>query len=369
MKSERRHELQQNELAQRLEVWVAAVKPYASWVVGGVIVGLLIALVITFQRGESQAERDANWNEFYTAEATNDTEMLKELAARHAGRPLGEITSLTLADYHLREGARQAQQNRGEAQKKFDEAISNYLSVADSARDPMLKNRALFGQAQALEWKMQLAKAREVYEQVEGPLKLQAQQRLATLRQPATAKFYDVYASHTPRLPIDPTRLSPNFEYSEEDNGDFDLLGPLDPNKFGPADRDGEDLLQDLAPLTDGLEPLGDGATDPLGDDASDPLGDDASDPLGDDASDPPADLEPATDDAVEDGASEDGASEDGSSGRLEAGGGRQEAAADEGSSEDGNPDVEEEVELDEVDLDEGPSESAEEETSPQPAE
>ncbi|MEX0866247.1 MAG: hypothetical protein WD030_02745, partial [Pirellulales bacterium] len=331
MKSDRRHELQQNELAQRLEVWVEAVKPYASWVVGGVIVGLLIALVITFQRGESQAERDANWNEFYTAEATNDTEMLKELAARHAGKPLGEITSLTLADYHLREGARQAQQNRSEAQKKFDEAISNYLSVADSARDPMLKNRALFGQAQALEWKMQLAKAREVYEQVEGPLKLQAQQRLATLRQPATAKFYDVYASHTPRPPVDPTRLSPNFEYSEEDTGDFDLLGPLDPNKFGPADGDGEDLLQDLAPLTDGLDPLGDGATEPLGDDASDPS----------------ADLEPATDDAVEDGASDDG-----SNGRLEAGGGRQEGAADEGASEDGSPDVEEEVELDDVDLD-----------------
>lgn len=335
MKSERRHELQQNELAQRLQVWVETVKPYASWVVGGVIVGLLIALVITFQRGESQAERDANWNEFYTAEATNDVEMLKEIAARHAGKPLGEITSLTLADIHLRQGASQAQQNRGEAQKKFDEAISNYLSVADSARDPMLKNRALFGQAQALEWKMQLDKAREVYEQVEGPLKLQAQQRLATLRQPATTKFYDVYASHTPRPPVDPTRLSPNFEYSDEEDGDFDLLGPLDPNKFGPADRNGEDVLEDLSPLTDGLDPLGDDASDPLDEEASDPLGEDASDPLGEDASDPPSDSDPTTEDTVEDG-----------------------------PSEDGSDDVVEEVELDEE-----ASDSAEEQASPQPAE
>jgi len=316
MKSERRHELQQNDLAKNLEGYWDQVKPYASWIVGGVVVGVLIAMVISFQRGESREERDAMWDEYYAAESTDDVEKLRELAAKHADRPLGEIATLTLADMSMAQGAQQDRAKRSEAQTKFDEAAKNYQSVAESTDDPMLKNRALYGQAQALEWMMQLEKAKEVYEQVEGPLAIQAEQRVAALNQPSTDKFYEMYAAYTPKAAIDPAQLSPNFDFSEEgEESDFDLLRPLDPGNLDETDgAEGEgadsplgDLLPDLGLSDEELgggstEPTGDDTTEPTGDDTTEPTGEDTAEPTGEDAAVPTGDdtTEPTGDDTAE---------------------------------------------------------------------
>ena len=60
MKTERRHELQNNELAAWLTVWIEKIQPYLKTVLGVLILGLVIILgIFIVQNREQQATAQA----------------------------------------------------------------------------------------------------------------------------------------------------------------------------------------------------------------------------------------------------------------------------------------------------------------------
>src|SRR3569832_1665605 len=105
MKTERRHELQSNELASRLEHWIAAVQPH-SRLIGALMVGLaLVGLGFTVYRSSQQASVEASWTVYSDAMRTPEPEKYLTMILREAkGEPVANWSALTLADMKLAEG-------------------------------------------------------------------------------------------------------------------------------------------------------------------------------------------------------------------------------------------------------------------------
>ena len=89
MKSERRHELQQNELAGWVGKFIEDIRPYATMILGGVAVVVVGAMVWAYISGTQLAERQAGWSEFHAALASEDVDELLLVAKANEGTRAG----------------------------------------------------------------------------------------------------------------------------------------------------------------------------------------------------------------------------------------------------------------------------------------
>ncbi len=90
MKTERRHELQTNVLADSLAHWIEAVKPYSRAITAGVIalvVALFAWLYISTQNTRQLAD---GWNDYFRAVSSRDSQLLTDLAQQYSGSMVSE---------------------------------------------------------------------------------------------------------------------------------------------------------------------------------------------------------------------------------------------------------------------------------------
>src|SRR5262249_44113596 len=91
MKTVRRHELQTNELAQRLSAWYEQIKPYSSTITL-VAVGVLVVLAISgFVASQRRAASATAWESYFetgeseTLEPQDYADKMRKAAKEHAG--------------------------------------------------------------------------------------------------------------------------------------------------------------------------------------------------------------------------------------------------------------------------------------------
>src|SRR5262245_25168883 len=107
MKTERRHELQTNALAQNLAHWIEAAKPYSKAglaVLVAVLVGLFSWGFISAQNNRRASD---GWNQLYKAMSMSKPDPrddLADLAEQYAGTNVGEAARLMMADFDLTDG-------------------------------------------------------------------------------------------------------------------------------------------------------------------------------------------------------------------------------------------------------------------------
>lgn len=211
MKTERRHELATNVLADWLGERIEALKPYSAAVSATTvaIVVVLFASVLWYQRRESgKAEA---WSSYFSAldkqsqKPDDARNQLVQLSEDHPHDPAGLWSRLTLADVQLNKGVEGLFQDRAAARKALEESIDDYRAVVDAApADSLLAERALFGLAQAYESKDDLDNARKQYQEVlarwpDGAFSALAKQRLSDLDRKSTKEFYDWFAKQAPK--------------------------------------------------------------------------------------------------------------------------------------------------------------------------
>ena len=68
MKTQRRHELQQNELADHLAKWLEQVKPYSKLIVGVAVVIAAVLFAVVFISNSSRRTNEAGWTAYYAAQ-------------------------------------------------------------------------------------------------------------------------------------------------------------------------------------------------------------------------------------------------------------------------------------------------------------
>ncbi len=230
MKSERRHDLQHNELLDWLNKTFAFVGPHANTILIGLIVilGVVAGMKIWSYRSGQTSEKA--WNSLYAAMGSEGLAGLDKVSDDYSNNEVGDWARLISADLRFAAGCEQLFTNKIEAGQELQKAMENYVTVLEMSNQSAVKERATFGLARTYEAMAgtrqsqgELAKAGEKYQEVvdkwpEGVYAKSAQRRLKDLSRESTKKFYDKFAAYDPKpsfdpgvgdLPFDPSSLSP----------------------------------------------------------------------------------------------------------------------------------------------------------------
>ncbi len=208
MKTERRHELQHNALADWLADQIERLRPYSRLALGILVAAVVAVGLYGYLANQTERRSEEGWQSYYTAieaiRAKGDVDPLSQLATspEFATSAVGYWAMLRLADYHLEEGITQLFNDRPAANATLHSALDEYTRVSKQTKFPALTERATLGVARVHESLNELDKARSAYEVVASkqgsPFAADAQARLNDLQQDPTRRFYDWFFAVTP---------------------------------------------------------------------------------------------------------------------------------------------------------------------------
>jgi len=235
MNSEKRHELQQNVLANYLGDVLKKIEPHTKSiaVVIVAIVGSAVAYGL-FLNSKTEAKSDATLELLQNA-SSGDAEALAGVGDRYANTVAGTMARLYEADTNLGAGITALFSDRDEAESRIEDAIKAYKTVILSAKGSLLTSRANFGLARAYESLGQTKEAIAAYEATASLTESEAvaeaaKQRIALLQKAETQEFLTWFAKQDFK-PADPT-TPPNFPDGQRlpDLPDLDLpsIAPMD---------------------------------------------------------------------------------------------------------------------------------------------
>ncbi|TWT79398.1 hypothetical protein CA13_07980 [Planctomycetes bacterium CA13] len=163
MKSERRHELQENVLANYLGQINQAIEPYSKIILAGVIALLVAVVGYSLYSSKAVGERsDATLGLLQESES-QDPEALEAISTRFPGTPAAAWAELQRGSQLLAQGSQGLFVNRQDAEVQLEDAKSAFKSALSKGKDKMLRSRANYGIARAAESLGQIDEAVEGY--------------------------------------------------------------------------------------------------------------------------------------------------------------------------------------------------------------
>jgi hypothetical protein len=247
MKSEHRHQLESNALAQRLDVAIERIRPYASTIAGVVVAVVVIMFVWSYVAGSSSARQSQAWDTYNlaVAESIPDVDQLRQTAQDHPGTKLQQLADVTWADSQVWTAARDYIYNRSAAMEALTRATSAYQGVLQSSDDERLKNRAQLGLARIYELQGKLDEARNAYSKVQGGYAPYAKLQVDRLAQSEAKDTYAWLATARPPLPRAP--LGPGTPGQRPDFSEGQLTLPgTEASPSSPAGTPPTESLDDL---------------------------------------------------------------------------------------------------------------------------
>jgi hypothetical protein len=210
MKSTRRHELQTNQLADKLGHWIEGARPYGTTILliaGGAVLVLFAAYFFTSSKEKSV---EASWRSYLLADvATSGTDVVEELnnvTDQFSGSLAGQWAALTAADIQAARGVEKLFTDRAAAETDLNSAKTHYREVIDSkwaASEPLMMHRAQYGLAQVLEAQGELDEASKLYAAVADEVATSllgktAKSRKDLLAQTDVKKWYNWFGNQKP---------------------------------------------------------------------------------------------------------------------------------------------------------------------------
>ncbi|TWU60129.1 hypothetical protein Poly51_04030 [Rubripirellula tenax] len=226
--NDRRHELQQNDLAIYLDRINRFIEPHSKMI--AVVVGGLIVAGLAWMLYNSEQTSKRSYSTFELMEAMNgkDTEVLADVSEKFPGTLAGEWAKIYEANQLLSDGVDALFTDRDNAKRLLDDAKVAYDESLVGSKDPLLMSRAHFGLARTYESLGELDKAIEQYRKTIGiaesdQMTEKAEERIAALEKPKTKEFLAWFADQD-FSPADPS-LPPSLPGSEAlpDLPDLDL--------------------------------------------------------------------------------------------------------------------------------------------------
>ncbi len=211
MKTERRHELQTNSLAEILNEAGENAKPYAKGILGVALAALVIFGVYLYLSKQADAEVASGWDQTFQAMGQrNPTEALEGLRAAadaHPNKPSGVWAQLVLADTEFDLGVQRLFTERSVGRANLSAALDDYRAVLDRAKDQLVRQHAFYGIGRTNESLDKLDDATQAYENLlkefpNGPYQDRAKQRVDQLSQASSKDWYDWFrrAEPTPNV-------------------------------------------------------------------------------------------------------------------------------------------------------------------------
>jgi hypothetical protein len=208
MKAEKRHELQQNELADWLGEHIESAKPYAG-TIAFVVIGTVVAIGLgIYLMNAGNPASAAGWSDYFSA--FNDREpavALNQLATERPGTPAALWALQSVGDINLSQGSLQLFSDREEAKRMLDKAEEAYKKVeADASADALLRSRARLGLAKLYEATNRPDEAKKFFElvaqeQKDTAIGKVAAQGVERLSDPRNVALLAWFAEQKPRKP------------------------------------------------------------------------------------------------------------------------------------------------------------------------
>jgi hypothetical protein len=257
MKSERRHELQHNDLAEWTVRAYESVLPYRTSILGVTL--LLVVGLVAWEiwHGHSESQAFDGWNAVEIPQAIYQfpaaqmpppyadqqyAAMMEQASEKYAGTPAGDWARVLTADSCLFLGQYQLMGEKEKATNLMNIAVDRYEKSLAASLGPMAHERALFGKARVLESVGKLPEATAAYQDLlkefpQGTYKAVADQRLEQLGKPDTAEFYKAVAEYKPKVKKEAEKSAAGPSGKAEN-----LKLPENPDipPFAPPSRPGE---------------------------------------------------------------------------------------------------------------------------------
>ena len=302
MKTERRHELQENELAHLLVEQSTKAQPYVKILAGVTVLVAAVLIGWSYITSHSQAQQEAAWAAFYAATNTGDPSEFRKVAETYPGTLASGWALESAGDLLLNNGVGDLFRDKEQAAKQMDAARSTFEAVINTFDDEMLIQRATFGLAKTYESMGDLAKATEIYESItkkwpNAEFTQAAADRLDAINRPQAKEWYAWLSEQKPvvnaasnpgafgDLPVLPD--SPDMSMPKPG----ELLGPSTGETEGVLPGG---LLDSSAPATDGTNSAAPAETSESGEEF--PLADPAPTEDTSAADSLPSDVEESTD-------------------------------------------------------------------------
>ena len=288
MKSERRHDLETNELAVRVQDWLDRLKPYASQI-AMVIVGLLVVAYIASEWGSATSSTDqAAWDEYTLASYSTDPDLnsMKLLADNEefASTPVPEWAYLAWSDRQVLRASQMYLTDRASAMTRLKQVQPIYENLAEGAGNSQVQDRAHFGLAQVYELQGKIDEARAEYADVKGDLSALAENRAERLESSAVKEACDWLATAElpkrevpnalggaagtrPAFEADVPAPMPNTPITDTRSLEEILTGETgastDENRYGEGDDETETVVETEETVEDEASPAEESADTP----------------------------------------------------------------------------------------------------------
>jgi len=238
MKTERRHELQQNELAAYLNKANTYIEPYSKQILAAVIVLFAIGIGYAFYSSEQEAGNSSAT--FALLQQTNvaevDPESLKaQVISKYPDTAAGELAKLYEGLALIQIGTRDLYEQPEIATESLNQGISVLTEFTASSDKKLLKSRGQLGVAIANESLGELDAAITAYKQVvaiaeSDAMVEHAEARIATLERPSSTDFVTWFKGQDfSQSPLPPASL-PNTEPSIAPLDDLPVVAPAESN-------------------------------------------------------------------------------------------------------------------------------------------
>ncbi len=232
MKSERRHELEKNELADRLATGIESTRSFLPVALAGLAVLAVAAIVWGLYSNYSKQQASVAWTDFYFNLTGGDADSFVDLADDHPKSAAAGWARQVAGDNYLQRGITELYRNKAAGQELLEKAIKAFEEVDKSTTNSELRSKAALGLAQAHESLGETDKAASYYQQVaksavQPGLIMEANQRLSFLASDSGKEFYAWFKTQDPK-PDAPISLPSDM-----------LVPPTTPNlQFGPSDSE-----------------------------------------------------------------------------------------------------------------------------------
>ena len=252
MKSDRRHELQTNVLADWLGEHLESLRPHAMPITLVAIAIVVLGLGSIWYFGSEDQTAAEAWKTYFGAFNQREPgKVLEQLADEKTSATAALWARQSIGDMNLAEGARLLFSDRTEAQKLLLKAEAAFRQVEASATEPMLKSRARLGLGKVNEAMCKPQEAEKYYAQVAesdkhsaiGMLAAKDAKRMKDQREVALLAWFDKQQPKKPAplpgagggLPGLPSDLPERPDISPPSGLGLDKLGTGLPAEPAPA--------------------------------------------------------------------------------------------------------------------------------------
>ena len=264
MRSERRHELEHNELADWTVKFIEKIKPYTNVIVGGTIAVVILAVGITLWVRHTRFESETAWSVYYVGMNEKSPEKLQDVVKEFPRSDAARWANITEGNLLLRKGCELLSvvwktngiyiEDKMGGLDQVEAAIKCY-EAAQGSGDSMLDQQAALGLARAYEAKGDLEKAKAGYEKMQekwkdGVYAVVVKQRLNSLSKDSTKEFYKRFEKFEPA----PALPSATTDYKGTDVPDEPGKKPVEDGKVKTEGSEGSSSGEPKA-TTDKPEP------------------------------------------------------------------------------------------------------------------